>query len=235
MSDDLGNRMKRYERNLDIRITPHVPTILRIDGKAFHTYTRNCSRPYDTQLMNCFWESAIGLYKEIHYDLAYGQSDELSVLIYRPDTFSQEDFDGRLFKLSSIASSVVTANFNKSAKEMSFGERLAFFDCRVFQLPINEIVNYFIWRQQDASRNSIQMLGRANFSDKEMFKKSTNEIQDMVFKKYGINWNDIPTVWKRGWCCDKNLSIDFEIPIFTEDRNYIEKYLKTKDEENNAI
>ncbi len=229
MSDEISDRMKSYERCLDTRIVPHIPTILRIDGKAFHTYTKKCTRPFDTQLMSCFWEAVIGLYNELHYDLVYGQSDEISILFYRPDTFSQEEFDGRLFKLSSIASSVITAHFNKASVDFDFGNRLAFFDCRVFQLPRNEVVNYFIWRQQDATRNSIQMLGNAHFSHKQLHKKNTSTVQDMIFKEKGINWDSVPTVWKRGWCCDKELKIDYEIPIFTQDKSYIENYLETKE------
>jgi tRNA(His) 5'-end guanylyltransferase len=223
--------MKSYEKCLDTRIVPHVPTILRIDGKAFHTYTKKCVRPYDIGLMMCFWKAVQGLYRELHFDLAYGQSDEVSLLFYKPDTFSQEEFEGRVFKLASIGASAMTAYFNKEAQyKDNLCNRLALFDCRVFQLPRNEVANYFIWRQLDATRNSIQMLGHTNFSPKELHGKNTNQIQDMVFKKTGFNWNDLPTIWRRGWCCDKTLKINEGIPIFTKNKYFIENYLTTKEE-----
>ena len=115
----------------------------------------------------------------------------------------------------------------------------AMFDSRVFALPKEEVVNYFIWRQQDATRNSIQMVGQTNFSHKQLHKKSCDDIQEMLFQEKGINWDDIPTSQKRGVCVIKEQYklnneqntfrtrwvVDPDIPIFTQDRNYIEKYL----------
>ena len=122
----------------------------------------------------------------------------------------------------------------------------AMFDSRVFTIPKEEVCNALIWRQQDATRNSIQSVGQANFSQKELHGKSCNNIQDMLMTQKGINWNDYATTLKRGSCCIKvddgltkydevgNISdyiprskwvIDDEIPIFTQDRNYVEKLI----------
>lgn len=122
----------------------------------------------------------------------------------------------------------------------------AMFDSRVFTIPKEEVCNYILWRQQDATRNSIQSVGQANFSDKELYKKSTKDIQDMLMTQKGINWNDYATTLKRGSCCikvDDSLTeydevgnirgytqrskrvIDNKIPIFTQDRNYVEKLI----------
>ena len=122
----------------------------------------------------------------------------------------------------------------------------AMFDSRVFTIPKEEVCNALIWRQQDATRNSIQSVGQANFSQKELNGKSCNDIQDMLMLQKGINWNDYSTTLKRGSCCIKiddgitkydevgNICdyipsskwvIDNETPIFTQDRNYVEKLI----------
>lgn len=122
----------------------------------------------------------------------------------------------------------------------------AMFDARAFNIPKEEVCNYFIWRQQDSARNSIQSVGQANFSQKELHGKSCSNIQDMLMTQKGINWNDYATTLKRGSCCIKiddgitkydevgNICdyipsskwvIDNEIPIFTQDRNYVEKLI----------
>lgn len=129
------------------------------------------------------------------------------------------------------------------------------FDSRVFNIPREEVTNYFYWRQLDASRNSIQMVGQANFSHKELQYKSCNDIQDMLMTKKDINWNDFPTYQKRGSCVIKkyvehegwepcvdesmgkvgdilcvtergNWIIDKDIPVFKGDgREYIEWFV----------
>lgn len=79
----------------------------------------------------------------------------------------------------------------------------AMFDARVFNIPKEEVTNCIYWRQLDASRNSIQMVGQANFSHKELHCKSCNDIQDMLMTQKGINWNDLPVYQKRGSCVIK--------------------------------
>lgn len=133
--------------------------------------------------------------------------------------------------------------FRRIERQMQKG---AMFDCRVFSIPRDEVANCFIWRQQDATRNAIQMLGQCNFPHKELQGKSCNEIQDMLMTQKGINFNDMPIEFKRGVCCVKmevqnpNVDIkdgfyprmkwclDKEIPIFTQDREYVEKWTRPK-------
>ena len=86
-------------------------------------------------------------------------------------------------------------------------EKGAMFDARCFNIPKEEVTNLIYWRQLDATRNSIQMVGQANFSHKELQNKSCNDIQDMLHEQKGINWNDYPTVCKRGTACIKNRKI----------------------------
>jgi tRNA(His) 5'-end guanylyltransferase len=116
------------------------------------------------------------------------------------------------------------------------------FDARVYNLPKEEVTNYFLWRQQDASRNSIQMLGHYHFSQKEMHGKNNSQVQDMLMLQKGVNWNDLATWMKRGSCVIQDptwsemssgmrYKIDDEIPIFTQYRNYIEQHLETPEQQ----
>ena len=219
--NDFDKRMKQYEGIYNQKIIPHIPIILRIDGHNFHKWTKSngCERPFDIGLSMAFQYATKQVYKDLgNFELAYGQSDEVSILIYNPDTMTQEMYDGKVFKLCSVVASLFTGYFNDCYFQ-GMGS-LASFDCRIFQLPVHEVMNYFIWRQKDAERNSIQMLGRANFSHKQMDKKSCSNIQDMLMEK-GINWNDILTKFKRGWCYDSS-GINEEIPIFTQSKGFIE-------------
>ncbi len=228
MNPAFGNRMKRYEEVFKTRLVPHVPIICRIDGKAFQMYTRGFNRPFDVTLHEAFTYATRCLYIEgVKFAFAFGQSDEVSLLIFYPSTFSQEMFDGETAKLNSVIASIFTANFNIYMLHMlEKVKEPAYFDCRVYNIPESEIVNYFIWRQLDASRNSVSMLGRCHFSHKELEHKSCSEIQDMLWADKGINWNDQPTVFKRGWILERiedGIQVDTEIPIFTQDKDFLIK------------
>lgn len=108
----------------------------------------------------------------------------------------------------------------------------AMFDARVFNIPKEEVTNCVLWRQNDATRNSIEMVGQANFSHTQLHGKSCNQIQDMLMTERGINWNGYQTHYKRGSCCVRKVVdgsdrskwvIDTEIPIFKgEGRKYID-------------
>lgn len=224
---DFDKRMKQYESIYNQKIIPHIPIIIRIDGHNFHNFTKQCNRPFDIRLSKAFQVATAGLDRAIgKFEVAYGQSDEVSILIYNPDTMTQEYYDGKIFKFCSLVASTFTVEFNKAYKS----DNWATFDCRVFQLPVNEVTNYFIWRQNDATRNSIQMVGQALFSHNELQGKSCNKIQDMLMEQKNVNWNDTATKFKRGWCID-NVGVDNNIPIFTQDRWYIERFLN-KEKEN---
>lgn len=272
-NDSLGNRMKGYEDCYRFYLTKRSPVIIRIDGRAFHTFTRGFVRPFDNFLMRAMQETAEYLCKNISgCKLAYVQSDEISLLLTDYDTLNTQPwFDNNLQKLVSIAASMATLEFNRQFEDYvrefceaytwrpcstaeKWGEREekhwdaywkalragAMFDARAFVLPKEEVCNYFIWRQQDATRNSIQMLGRAHFSDKELHKKNCADIQDKLVLEKGINWNDLAVDCKRGACVVKEEAdggdkwvIDREIPVFTQDRNYIDGrvYIKETDSE----
>jgi tRNA(His) 5'-end guanylyltransferase len=197
-------------------------TIIRIDGKAFHTYTKGLERPFDLGFIEDMNKTTEYLGQNIQgAKFGYVQSDEISILITDYDDISTHAwFDGNLQKMSSIAASLATAKFNqlrmarfarnsgiepKYRDESYIAEseignfKLAMFDARVFQIPYHEeVFNYFIWRQQDATRNSISSVAQANFSAKELDGKKTSDMQDMLMLEKGINWNDFSPREKRG-------------------------------------
>ena len=223
MKDSLGDRIKDfYEDRTRHKLARRTNTIIRIDGKAFHTYTKGLERPFDLGFMEDMNKTTEFLCQNIQgAKFGYVQSDEISILITDYDDISTHAwFDGNLQKMASIAASLATAKFNQlrmarfarnsgiepkyrdesyiSESEIE-GFKLAMFDARVFQIPYQEeVINYFIWRQQDAIRNSISSAAQAHFSSKELHGKKTNEMLDMLMDQKGINWNNFSPREKRG-------------------------------------
>lgn len=270
MKDQLGDRMKDfYEDRFRYKLPRRTYTIIRIDGKAFHTYTKGLERPFDNGLIEDMNETTKYLCKNIQgVKFGYVQSDEISLLLTDFDDLQTDMwFDGNLQKMCSVAASMATSKFNQLRlirKCNDFGNdmgvinedilqtfKMAEFDARVFQISHSvEVVNYFIWRQQDATRNSISSVAQSLYSHKELNGKSSDEKQEMIFQK-GINWNDYPVRMKRGGFIDKiqveventhaglnnmggepgvNLKpvvfrskwVDVECPIFTQERYFLE-------------
>lgn len=268
--DALGERMKEfYEYIPKTKLMRRTPVAIRIDGKAFHTFTKGFVKPFDEVLVRTMQETMKYLCENIQgCVLGYTQSDEITlILVDYKNLDSSAWFDYEVQKMCSISASMATMAFNKffyenayqvrpdeirlpDSEEAEYKETLykaiekgAMFDARVFNIPKEEVTNLIYWRQVDATRNSIQMVGQANFSHKELQNKSCDMIQDMLFTQKNINWNDFPTHLKRGSCCikeehslDESLTrkhwvIDNEIPIFKgEDRQYIEKLINFKEE-----
>lgn len=279
--DDLGLRMKEnYENIPKTKLMRRTPVAVRIDGKAFHTFTRGFQKPFDRVLMKSMQETMKYLCENIQgCVLGYTQSDEITLILvdYKKLT-SSAWFDYEVQKICSISASMATMAFNRffnkniceeqkvfeeewlddetfnpkyknaELKELYLthkraAEKGAMFDARCFNIPKEEVANLIYWRQLDATRNSIQMVGQVNFSHKELQNKSCNDIQDMLMMQKGINWNDFPTECKRGSCAIKNTltelqsseepnvnfcgwSVDTEIPIFKgEGREYINKLI----------
>jgi tRNA(His) 5'-end guanylyltransferase len=248
-----------YENAYRNHLTRRTPVIIRIDGKAFHTFTRGFKRPYDLVFKKAMWNTTSYLCEHIqNARLAYVQSDEISILLIDYNKFTTAAwFDNNIQKMCSVSASMATMAFNKFFAEesedatnypnyISEGEfrRIyrprwndAMFDSRVFNLPESEVCNYFIWRQQDATRNSIESLGRVYFSQKELHKVNCNQIQDKLMTEKDVNWNECPVFYKRGACVERKANsegeetwyLDMDIPIFTQDRNYIEKHLEVED------
>lgn len=202
--DSLGDRMKEYENVTRNFLTRRTPVIIRLDGKAFHTFTRKFDRPYDIGLIQAMNNAARATIQEIQNGkVYYHQSDEVSILIMDYDKLETESwFGNNIQKMVSVASSVMTANFNKEigkyGKEIGKEFPLAFFDARVFNIPEAEVVNYFLWRAKDWERNSLQMYCSKFFSHKELEGKNRQAKHDMLHS-IGKNWaTDLEPIIKNG-------------------------------------
>ena len=285
-NSDLAKRMKIYEQVPKTKLMRRTPVAIRIDGKAFHTFTKGFQKPFDTVLMKSMQETTKYLCENIQGCVfGFTQSDEITLILvdYKKLT-SSAWFDYEVQKLCSISASMATMAFNKfftknvevfeinNIRVLKYMEdekknkiidlidtyykaikKGAMFDARCFNIPKEEVTNLVYWRQLDASRNSVQMVGQAYFSHQELQNKSCNDIQDMLMTQKGINWNDLPTYQKRGICvikeeyypepvkgyenCEINALdvrthwvIDKEIPIFKgEGREYIDKLVYVGD------
>lgn len=201
---DKNSIMKRMKENYEFRSQTFLPrrtyTIIRLDGKAFHTYTKNCDKPFDSKLMSDMDQTAKYLCENIQgCKFAYVQSDEISLGLCDFDNTNTDAWlDGNVQKITSISASMATAFFNHARQSEG---NFALFDSRCFVIPDPiEVHNYFVARQQDATRNSIQMVGQAHFSHKELQNKSCDQIQEMLWTTHNINWNDYPVGCKRGRC-----------------------------------
>lgn len=199
--DSLGDRIKsQYEDRTRYFLPRRTYTILRLDGKAFHTYTKGLERPFDKGLMEDMDNAIIAMLPQLQgVAFAYTQSDEISILL---TDFATENtdawFDGNIQKITSVSASIMTAEFNKlrwqrfidkkSRNLLGAENTTAYFDCRTFTIPDRtEVMNYFRWRQQDCIRNSVSMVAQSNFSHKELHGKSQSDMHEMLHTK-GINW-----------------------------------------------
>lgn len=273
--DNLGDRMKSYENITRTYLPGRMPIIIRIDGKAFHTFTKGFKKPFDDILIRAMEETAAVLCRDIEgVKIAYTQSDEISLLITNNDTWeTQPWFGNNLQKMASVAASIATLAFNRAFgslardfinevyyKDSSVAtdkllntyldarDKGATFDARVFVLPADEVCNYFWWRQADAQRNSIQACGQFYFSHKELQHKSSKDIQEKLLLEKNFDWNALPNNKKYGVCivkksqtvktevdfntseftkiCKNKWVVDENIPLFFENRSYINQYLK---------
>ena len=220
----LGDRMKDLERRTKTVLPRRCYTLIRLDGKAFHTYTQGCRRPFDEDLRRAMQETTRRLCVGIQgAKLAYTQSDEITILLTDFDSVGTEAwFDGEVQKIVSISAAMATAYFTQSHNNQGHG--IALFDSRVWTVSDPwEAYNAFVWRQQDAARNAIQMVARALASHGECHHKDQSELQELIHSR-GQNFNDYPTDCKRGAfvvkSSDGSWILDKEPPILTQDRGY---------------
>jgi tRNA(His) guanylyltransferase len=278
--DELGTRMKEfYESVPKTKLMRRTPVAIRIDGKAFHTFTRGFSKPFDDVLINTMQDTMKYLCENIQgCVLGYTQSDEITlILVDYKRLNSSAWFDYEVQKMCSIAASMATMAFNKFFESNVEKENDSFtaewldedtynpnykntklkdlwrvhnnalkngamFDARCFNIPKEEVTNLVYWRQLDATRNSIQMVGQANFSHKELQGKSCEKIKEMLITEKEISWEDFHPMYKHGSCCIKvttetdgvtrsSWEIDKNIPLFVgEGREYIESLIQGQEE-----
>ena len=278
--DELGTRMKEfYESVPKTKLMRRTPVAIRIDGKAFHTFTRGFSKPFDDVLINTMQDTMKYLCENIQgCVLGYTQSDEITlILVDYKRLNSSAWFDYEVQKMCSIAASMATMAFNKFFESNVEKENDSFtaewldedtynpnykntklkdlwrvhnnalkngamFDARCFNIPKEEVTNLVYWRQLDATRNSIQMVGQANFSHKELQGKSCEKIKEMLITEKEISWEDFHPMYKHGSCCIKvtaetdgvtrsSWEIDKNIPLFVgEGREYIESLIQCQEE-----
>lgn len=220
----IGDRMKGYyEDRYRISLPRRTNTIIRVDGKCFHSLTKKLKKPFDEKFIEMMTNTAVTLCEETqNCKMGYVQSDEISIWLTDYDDIKTDAwFAGNLQKMCSISAATATAAFT-----MNYGI-WALFDSRVFIIPeLEEVVNYFIWRQQDATRNSINMVAQSLCSHKSLQGKNINETQEMIFQA-GQNWNDYPDHQKRGYAIIKTDEgwKAVEPPIFTKDRDFIKSRL----------
>jgi tRNA(His) guanylyltransferase len=199
--DSLGDRMKFYERQYaGQKLLPLIPVCARMDGKAFHTFTKGLRRPYDERLSNLMIETTRFLVAETGAKVGYCQSDEISLVWYAENLDTMLFFDSKVLKMTSILAAMTTAFFNRRLPEFLPEKADAFplFDTRVWNVPtLTEAGLYLLWREQDATRNSISMAAQAYYSHKELHGVSSSGKHDLLMDK-GVNWNDYPDYFKRG-------------------------------------
>lgn len=213
---DIGARMKAYENCYRIYLPKRQAVIVRIDGRAFHSFTKGFARPYDEVFAWAMQETTRQLCENISgCKFAYQQSDEISLVLTDYETINTEPwFGNNLQKIVSISAAMATFYFRQNFLEAivsmdkcdensnvhfkAYGEKLCVFDARAFIIPREEVANYIYWRQLDCVRNSIQLAGQAYFSQKQLQNKNCDQIQEMLWQEHQVNWSKYPTWFKNG-------------------------------------
>jgi len=241
---DLSDRMRKYEEAAKFSLPQRMPLIIRVDGKAFSKLTAGLpDKPFNRTFISIMENVAMELCHNIQgAELAYSQSDEVSVLVHSYKTFdTQPWFDNQLQKVVSVAAAIASATFThksgrlfcqRDGSALEQDIKPAYFDARAFVLPEAEVTNYFIWRQQDAVRNSVQMHARSLFSHRQCDRKNVKDLKAMCTAQ-GAPWEKLTPTIRKGRCAKKNYvegarmgwKVDTDIPMFGEQRSYIESLL----------
>jgi len=249
----LSSRMKHYEACYSTMIPPRTYTIVRVDGRGFSKFTKKMNKPFDEQFSEAMNFAAIEMCKKFNPAFAYTQSDEITLVFTDFGENQEAIFKGKVQKICSLTAARATASFNKKMLMSSALKTLTLndidnffngigngegiydveFDSRVYVIPdIKEVANCLVWRQQDATRNSISMAADALYSHKELMGRSSSVKQEMMFDK-GVNWNNYAVKYKRGvvikkiefegpnGAIRKKWEVDNGTPIFTQDWVYL--------------
>lgn len=249
----LGDRMKAYEKAYNQVIIGRVPVIIRCDGKGFSKWTKRqkLAKPFDNRMISAMSDTLLTVAENIEGCVfGYTQSDEMTFVLRNDQSFESEPwFGNRIQKICSVTSSMVTAVFNRCG----YWNKDAYFDTRVFAVPNEqEAINCLIWRQNDATKNSIsascyyevaKKTGKKT-ARKQMHGLNQKEQQELLFQETGINWNDYPIRFKRGvgvyrvtkeleidgnLCVRSSWKVDNELPIFTQDTDFLNNIIRKDD------
>lgn len=197
----IGDRMKGYERvEAGRRFMPLVPVCARIDGKGFSKWTRGLARPYDMRLSDLMVATTVHLVEQTQAVIGYTQSDEISLVFYSDDPKRSIWFDGRIQKMTSVLAGMTTAFFNARAATAlpERADQPAIFDCRCWAVPTREeAANTLLWRERDATKNSLSMAARAHYPHDDLMNKRGPDLHEMLHA-VGVNWNHFPPFFKRG-------------------------------------
>jgi tRNA(His) 5'-end guanylyltransferase len=199
--ETLGDWCKWLEKNFSPEIAiPTLPVIIRIDGNNFHNWTKGLNRPFDEGLVNLMIDTTKFLVQETNAVIGYTQSDEITLVLYSDDRKSSIYNDGKKQKILSKLTGKCVSYFNEKRSEyLPQHNRIANFDCRIYQTPsLHDACVQLLWRENDATRNSILMLADYHFGYKKCFQKNTSELQDMLMLEKSVNWNNLPVKYKRG-------------------------------------
>lgn len=201
MGDELGDRMKLYESaEAGRRLMPLLPVLARIDGRSFHSFTRGMDRPFDRSFSAAMVATTMALVRETGACMGYTQSDEITLAWHSESHKSQIWFDGRVAKMTSQLAAQATVLFYRIVVERmpQYADRMPTFDARVWNVPNRtEGANVFLWREWDATKNSLSMAAAAHYSPKQLHKINGAQKHDMLMAA-GVNWNDYPAIFKRG-------------------------------------
>lgn len=244
--DKLGTRQKGYEDAFRFKLPKGMPVMIRLDGRAFHTYTKGFKRPFDEVLANAMWEATKAVCEEIAgAKIGYTQSDEITIFINNYEDVNKEYwYDNNLQKIVSVAASIASGAFNDEIRKTYPNMKRATFDGRAWVLPKEEVFNNFLWRIRDCEKNSVSMVAQANFKHKELQGLNTSQLQDKLFLEKGINWNNLPTWQKRGAAVvkvkkmkpvsyngqtfevERNVwEVDLDMPMITKNPEYIDRFV----------
>lgn len=247
-NDSFGDKMKEFEsRYSKLILDEELPICVRIDGKAFHTYTKEMNRPYDVDLSSVMIKTMNYLVEETGARIGYTQSDEISLIYFKTAPHQQTFFGSRIQKLTSVLASMATAKFNQEIL-LCFPHKkddLAIFDCRVWNVPtLRDAADVLVWRQKDAIKNAVSMAASSYFSDKELHKKTSSEKIAML-ENVNVPWKDFPEFFKSGTYsmrkyekreiensdkffknnentdfCLRSFTYNFHLPVLTDIQNY---------------
>lgn len=248
---NLHERMKQYEAVSQTYLMRRTPVIIRLDGVAFHTFTKNFDKPFDEVLGIAMRATTRYLVNNIQgCVLGYTQSDEISLVLQDYKKLDTDAWFGyNVQKLVSVSAKMATDHFHRAFYKATCGmdsekcidlywsamrDNNVGFDSRCWNLPFEEVNNYLIDRQQDAERNSINLLAQQYYSQRELNGIKSNELQNKLFTEQGINWSDLPDYQKRGYLAlpknDPNLKDLFETPIFSKEPEFVNSLIRFKED-----